>query len=197
MTDFHDLVGDDLTPEEEARLRRVHELLVAAGPPPELPPELEELPARGRPKRSWTPFPLVPPRRLVVGVAVGFACLAVAFGVGVLVGNKGEGFQALRTVPMHATAGAPAAAIASIEVADQDTAGNWPLELYVSGLPKQAPAAHYELWLTRNGKPVALCGPFRVHGGKTVVRMNAPYALKKFDGWIVTTDDQARVLLTT
>ena len=38
--------GDDLSPEEAARLERVHDLLVAAGPPPELPPHL--LGARAR-----------------------------------------------------------------------------------------------------------------------------------------------------
>ena len=30
--------GDDLSPEEAARLERVHNLLIEAGPPPELPP---------------------------------------------------------------------------------------------------------------------------------------------------------------
>ena len=39
--DFDELVGgDDLPGPERERLQRVHELLVAAGPPPELPPEL-------------------------------------------------------------------------------------------------------------------------------------------------------------
>ena len=31
-----DLVGSDLDPRERARLERVHDLLIAAGPPPEL-----------------------------------------------------------------------------------------------------------------------------------------------------------------
>ena len=45
MTDFDDVVGgDDLSPDEEARLRRVHDLLMEAGPPPDLPPELERAP---------------------------------------------------------------------------------------------------------------------------------------------------------
>jgi len=33
--DFDELVGSDLEPSERARLERVHELLVAAGPPPD------------------------------------------------------------------------------------------------------------------------------------------------------------------
>jgi hypothetical protein len=38
--DFHELVGNDLDPAERERLERVHEMLIAAGPPPELPQEL-------------------------------------------------------------------------------------------------------------------------------------------------------------
>jgi hypothetical protein len=45
MTDLDDLVGDDLEPRERARLERVHALLQQAGPPPELPPALEQAPA--------------------------------------------------------------------------------------------------------------------------------------------------------
>src|SRR5437588_621917 len=55
--EFRELVGDDLTPEERARLERVHELLVAAGPPPELPPALAEPPGESEPS------PMVLPRR--------------------------------------------------------------------------------------------------------------------------------------
>ena len=43
--DFFDLVGDEGTPEELERLRRAHDLLVAAGPPPELSPRLAEAPS--------------------------------------------------------------------------------------------------------------------------------------------------------
>ena len=53
MSDFRDIVGTEgLDPDEEARLRRVHDLLVQAGPPPDLPPALErtpEAPIPGRP----------------------------------------------------------------------------------------------------------------------------------------------------
>ena len=40
--DFEELIGADLSPEEQARLRRAHDLLIAVGPPPELPPALAE-----------------------------------------------------------------------------------------------------------------------------------------------------------
>ena len=43
--DFRELVGgDDLSTDEAARLQRVHDLLIEAGPPPELPPHLLEEP---------------------------------------------------------------------------------------------------------------------------------------------------------
>ena len=54
MSDFKDLIdADGLDPEEEARLRHVHELLVQAGPPPDLPPALEQAPdEQERPRSS-------------------------------------------------------------------------------------------------------------------------------------------------
>ena len=42
--DFDDLVGQDVPPEERARLHRTHELLLEAGPPPELSPEMDAVP---------------------------------------------------------------------------------------------------------------------------------------------------------
>jgi len=58
VTDFRDLVDpDDLSPDEELRLRRVHELLVQAGPPPDLPPALLEPPTR-QPVSDVAEFPL-------------------------------------------------------------------------------------------------------------------------------------------
>ncbi len=39
--DFDDLVGTDVEQAERERLRRVHDLLLEAGPPPELSPEIE------------------------------------------------------------------------------------------------------------------------------------------------------------
>ena len=43
--EFDDLIDtDDLDDDERARLRRVHDLLVEAGPPPDLPPALETVP---------------------------------------------------------------------------------------------------------------------------------------------------------
>ena len=45
----------------------------------------------------------------------------------------------------------------------------------------------YELDLTRRGQPVASCGTLKVGGGATTeVRMNVPYKLRSYDGWVVT-----------
>ena len=50
---FDDLVDQGLDLEERARLLRVHELLIAAGPPPELPPSLASPPPE--PKATLIP----------------------------------------------------------------------------------------------------------------------------------------------
>ncbi len=42
--EFDDLVGDNVAAGERDRLRRAHYLLIEAGPPPELSPELEAVP---------------------------------------------------------------------------------------------------------------------------------------------------------
>ena len=72
--DFDDLLGPETQGAERERLRRVHELLVEAGPPPEIAPEIES-PTLGmtlarRPRRrlrgaallAATGLPKLPPR---------------------------------------------------------------------------------------------------------------------------------------
>ena len=44
VPEFDDLVGTDVPEEERQRLRRAHELLVQAGPPPELSPAMDAVP---------------------------------------------------------------------------------------------------------------------------------------------------------
>ena len=134
--DFDDLVGTEgLEPEEELRLRRVHDLLLQAGPPPDLPPALERPPTEPA-DAEILQFPLLPQRRLVVGALIAAALAAIAFGGGYLVGHRGHGANvaATRTVPMRGVGHA----IASITIGRRDSVGNWPMELEVSGLPKQA-----------------------------------------------------------
>jgi hypothetical protein len=193
--DFDDLVGGDLPAEERARLLRAHEALLAAGPPPELPPALEHVPDP-EPRVSFLPRRR---RYTLIGLAASLAL--VAFGAGWLAGGRGGGFATAFMRPMHGTALAPHA-LATIRIAEKDAAGNWPMRFSVRGLPPLRGGGYYELFLSRHGKPVATCGTFTVHTGTTVVRLNAPYALRKFDGWLVTRHDvpgarAAAVVMTT
>jgi hypothetical protein len=189
--DLRELVGDDVSPDELERLGRVHELLVRAGPPPELPGELAAAPEPEAtvamlPKRHWRPL-----------AALAAALALAAFGVGWLAASAGdsggESFPPIDfRVPMAGTPAAPNA-VASIAVAERDEAGNWPLAMTIRNLP---PNASYELWLTKKGKLAALCGPFRTEGD-SVAYLNAPYRLRQYDGWVVTRAGEKRFLLKT
>ncbi len=184
-TDFDDIVGgDELDPRDEARLRRVHDLLVQAGPPADLPPELEQPTSPEEGTVLDVPY-LFQRRRGLAAVLVLAAALA-GFAGGFAFGHskaKPAAFAAERIVAMHGANGK----VGVIKVGHVDTVGNWPMLVEVSGLAKQTdPHAYYELWLTRDGKPVAPCGTFRVHAKTTSVRLTVPYALGKFDGWVVT-----------
>ncbi len=206
MTDLRDLIdADDLEPSEEERLARVHELLLVAGPPADLPAELSRPPA-DEPTASVIPFPAPFRRRVGVAATIAAALVAAAFGGGYLLGHakaKPATFSAERVVPMHGTAPVKgAAAIGLVKVAHADSVGNWPLEMQVSGLPDQKAGAYYELWLTKDGKPFAPCGTFRVHGATTTVRFSVPYSLRRYDGWVVTAvapgdSEPGRIVMTT
>jgi hypothetical protein len=202
MSDFRDIIAtDDLDPDEEARLRRVHDLLVQAGPPPDLPPALERTPEAA--EAEIVQFPLLPRRRWVAAALVAATVTVLAFGGGYLFGHSKGGpsaFAVKKVVPMRGTVGD---AQALIRISSRDQVGNWPMELEVTGLPKQPQrVAYYELWLTKGHKPVELCGAFRVHGDKTTVRFTVPYDASSIDGWVVTaqpngTPQPGPVVLTT
>jgi hypothetical protein len=184
MREFDELVDSSgLEPDEEARLRRVHELLLQAGPPPDLPPALNRPPDPA--EAEVVPFPLLPRRRWVAGALIAATLTLIAFGGGYLIGHSKStpaAFATQRVVPMHGSS-----ALAVIRLGSRDGAGNWPMEFQVTGLAKQQNrAAYYELWLSRNGKPIAPCGSFRVNAKTTTVRLSVPYAITNFDGWIVT-----------
>lgn len=194
--DFRELVGD-LPDEERARLERVHDLLIAAGPPPELPPALVEPDLD--PREENVEF--LPRRRagLVLGIAavVGVA----AFLGGFLAGRQKEPFAEVFKVPMQGTAQA-ANASASIEVGKADAAGNWPLKVVVRGLKPLPKGQYYEMFLTKGAdKRAATCGTFRVIQSGDSVRLNAPYNFRSFDGWVVTLErpgsSKHPVVLTT
>ena len=189
--EFDELVGNDLDPAERERLRDVHDLLVAAGPPPEL----------GRVASPEAPrenvYPLLPRRRLVAAIALAAALAIAAFGAGFLVGDRANQQAAPEAIVGMAPPGGATDARASLAIFARDDAGNWPMELTVRDLPALPPGQVYELWLTRKGKLAELCGTFAVSGAKTVVPLNAPYKLRTFDGWVVTRRGTSEPLLTT
>jgi hypothetical protein len=180
--DFDELVGVDLEPGERARLERVHELLVAAGPPPD---RATEQPAELRPRKR---------RVALLAIAAAFAVFALALG-GALVDDGGGG--GVEVVSMRGTSAA-ADASATLKVFAIDDAGNWPMELTVDGLVPAASGRTFELWLTRDGAREALCGSFLTGSdGSAVVPMNAPYRFDEYDGWVVVEKGSETALLTT
>ena len=187
--DFDDLVGPEVSPAERERLHRAHELLVAAGPPPELSPELEAVPwpedalqplfSRRRKKESRARRPVLLAAALATAIFVGFLLGQASTS------DNSSSISATKTVEMHGT---PLAqnALATLKLGEEDAAGNWPMVLHVSGLPKLTGGGYYALYLTKNGRPLVSCGTINVSGA-TSVRMSAAYVLEQFDknGWVI------------
>lgn len=183
--DFRELVGDEGGDEDLDRLRQVHDLLVAAGPPPELsmrvaePPEVEHSKVLEFKRR-----------RPATLLAVGIAAAAAAFVIGYGVGQRQNSFDAQASVPMHGV-GTQLVARGDVQIGSHDTGGNYPLQMKVEGLRHVPKGGWYELLLSKKGKPTASCGDFIVDGGETTVRMSVPYDLpdwhqkKLYDGWVV------------
>ena len=189
MPDFDELVGTDLSETERERLHRVHDLLVEAGPPPDLPA------GSGAPEPGASVHVLRRRRGALVAIAAALGVLV--FAVGVLAGVRSESPSTFRTYSLAGTAAAVDAR-ATIELFDADSAGNWPMELAVSGLGEVRNGDHYELWLTQDGQLAALCGTFLVDAdGSTVVPLNAPWRLTDFDGWVVVEEGTEVPLLAT
>lgn len=180
---FDELVGAEPVGAERERLRRVHELLLAAGPPPELPPQLASVPTfavvRLRERRMLK-------RRVLLVVAAALA-VAVAFAAGYAVANHGGGgTRAVTTATLRGTHVAPQAR-ATLELLPTRQ-GNRPALLSVVGLPTLPPHAYYGLYLVRPGVSRVSCGTFRESSSSPAftVTLNVPYALAGGDSWVVT-----------
>lgn len=183
--DFDDLVGYNVPAEERDRLRRTHDLLVEAGPPPELSPEMETVP--------WPEDALQPlfgrrehkARRPVLLAAALATAIFVGFLLGQATTSDNSSVSATKTVRLHGTALAHDA-LATLKLGKEDAAGNWPMVLHVSGLPKLKNGGYYALFLTKGGEPLVSCGTINVSGA-TSVRLSAAYALERFDqdGWVI------------
>jgi hypothetical protein len=195
--DIRELVGEDLPSEEAERLRRVHELLVAAGPLPELPPGLEQ-PRTEREQREPAVV-MLPRRRTGAALALAAAIALVAFLGGYLAGYRkhndtgAASFTAAQKITLHGTSRAPNA-VAVVEVGRKDASGNLPMLITTRGLRRLPPSGYYTLALTKGGKPVVACGTFRVRSGnsRTTVRMAVAYDVTRFDGWVVTEYEHGR-----
>jgi hypothetical protein len=181
---FDELIDGEMTGAERQRLEHAHELLLQAGPPPELPPELRKAP-------SFGVVPLEVKRRVVKRRALVLLAAAVSvvavFAAGYAVSSQrgGKSQQALEVLDLKGTPVARSAT-ASLEVWRPHD-GNWPMTLNVAGLPKLPQRTYYEVFLVRNGQILGSCGTFRVAGPHAVtVTLNAPYPLEHGDSWVVT-----------
>jgi hypothetical protein len=198
--DFDELVGKDVPAAERERLRAAHDLLVRAGPPPELSPEL----ARG-PRRRTSPLALqkvgvIPRRSRWLPLAAAAAAIAVvAFLAGTSTSRtKSPHFVSVHTLQMHGTALAPNAE-ATVAIGRR-TGGNWPMLIAVTNLPAAPGGGYYDLWMSHHGKPVALCGSFNTFNSEAIVHMSAAYGFRGIDGWIVTREldgVKPQVVMTT
>ena len=180
-----DLAG--LSPAERARLLRVHELLVAAGPPTELPSALAQPPEQPE-AAAVVPLPAQPRRRPVATFLIAAAVAAACFGGGYVLANQAHQTTAIhvvRIVPMQGVGQQDS--FASLKVGSSDANGNWPIQLTVAGLPALRQKERYYLMVWQNGRPVAFCGTFEVADrGSTTVTFSVAYRITKSTRWVVT-----------
>jgi hypothetical protein len=186
VPDFDDLIGKDVPEEERGRLRRAHDLLVQAGPPPELSPELDAV--------QWPEDSQRLPRkprqqRLLLLAAVVATAAVLGFVLGQSSGpsSRSASIDAVRVVKLAGT-DLDRNATGTLELGNPDHGGNWPMLLHATGLRQLPEGGYYDLYLTKGGKPVVLCGSFNVRAGEAIVQFSAAYDLSHFDrdGWVIT-----------
>lgn len=184
--DFDRLVDlTDVSPEDEARLRRVHSMLVEAGPPQELPAAIGRAPAIPAGKVvALSNRRRRPVATLLIAAAVAAAC----FGGGYVLANQAHSskgtIHVVRVVPMQGVQNSEAA----LRVGSADGNGNWPIQLTVNGLkPLEDDSRYYLMVVQGNGKRPIFCGSFEVSGkGATTVTFNVAYRITGDTKWIVT-----------
>jgi len=182
--DFDDLVGKEVPDEERARLLGAHRLLIEAGPPPELSPDLDSVPW---PEESQVP--LLKPKQsrpLLLAAAIATA-LGIGFVLGQATGPNSSSMQTVRVVKLAGTA-LDSDARGTLELGKADASGNWPMILHARGLQQLPEGGYYDLYLTKGEKPIVLCGTFNVKGDEIIVHFSAAYDLSHFDkdGWVIT-----------
>jgi hypothetical protein len=186
--DFDELVGTEATGAERAKLREAHDLLLRAGPPPELTPKLKAGPNPGVARMQHRRRAVK--RRSLVLLAAALSIAVVFFAGYAVSSHRGSGTSAkgeiVKTISLKGTP-AVSGAQATLDVW-QERDGNWPMTLSVKGLPKLPPHTYYEVYLVRDGHPWGSCGSFVVSGSSQALQLhlNAPYKLQKGDSWVVT-----------
>jgi hypothetical protein len=185
-----ELIGADPSGAERERLQNVHELLLEAGPPPELSDKLEAGPTLAvtlsKPRRAGRPRAL-----LLLAAAL---AIFVVFFAGYGVGNHRSGKSTPTRVLAQALKGTSLEpqAEGTLQVWSSQDGNNWPMTLSAVGLPKLPPRTYYEVYLFRDGKIQSWgkCGAFRVgdsgSAGGLTVTLTSPYPLEKGDSWVVT-----------
>ncbi len=179
MTSFDELIGAEPTGADRQRLRGVHDLLVEAGAPPELTPEMESGPKikmllgrERQPARTRRRGKLLP----LIAAAV---LIAVVFGMIHGLGNGGN-----EEIVLRGTAFAPQAS-ARLEILGEKS-GKQPMRITVTGLPTSG-RAPYIVYLVRHGQVIAPCGTFAVTNStrSSTHTLYSPYRLHGGDDWIV------------
>jgi hypothetical protein len=169
----------------------MHELLVLAGPPPKLSPQIEAGPSFltriGRSRRQV--------QRGVAMLAAAAIALLVAVLGGYLAGQRGSNAHATGSllVPLAGTRHAPDA-FASLRLERSNNTANRPMQLSATGLPKLRSGGLYEVYLVRKGRLYAQCGSFVVTSdARTVsVSLNNPYPVGRGDTWVITRELEHR-----
>jgi hypothetical protein len=188
--DFEEMV--DLTglgPEETARLRNVHDMLVAAGPPAELPADLGTAPANTGGAQVVSLERHRRRRRTAVGTLIAATVAAACFGGGYVIANQANpsAIHVVRVVSMQGNGAQQQNSEASLSVGSADGNGNWPLRLTVNGLQPLPNDSRYYLMVWQDGKPAGFCGTFEVSkDGPTTVTFNVAYKITKTTKWVVT-----------
>jgi len=183
-----ELVGADMTGAERERLQRAHDMLLEAGPPPELTPMLEDPNLGmtiGKRRRATRPRAML---LLAAALAI-FVVFFAGYGVGNHRSGKNTGGPVIAQA-LKGTSNVPQAE-GALRVWSSRDGNNWPMTLSVVGLPKLPPHTYYEVYLLRDGKIQGwgLCGAFSVGGSNAsdiTVTLTSPYPLEKGDSWVVT-----------
>ena len=174
---FDELVDtQDLLPAERTKLERMHEVLLAVGPPPELSASIE------RPPAQVIPFPVWRRRRGATALVAVAAALAASFVGGYFAGQP----SSMAVTHVVAFSGASESHFASLRVGRPDQVGNQPMLLTVSGLPTLK-HGYYELFVEKkNGQPGFPCAGFKTIGGSASVHFTVPYVLDPGTKLVIT-----------